>query len=416
MNFQDMPLPSTVHQALKAMNFSEATPIQEQAIPLILEQRDLIACAQTGSGKTGAFSIPMVTRLLEHTGKTGLILAPTRELAVQILEVFSKLTLATPNLRVTLLIGGAPMQKQIRALAQRPRIIVATPGRLVDHLHQRTVSLAQTSMLVLDEADRMLDMGFAPQLNEILRHLPNERQTLLFSATLPDNIMKLASKYLKDPAHVAISSSEQAPPKIQHTVIETSSDAKNDVLLDQLVQRQGSVLIFARTKHRTDRLAKYLQKYGHSVARIHGDRSQSQREAALQGFRTGKFRILVATDIAARGIDVPHIAHVINYDLPQAPEDYVHRIGRTARAGATGEALCLLIPEDYGQWRRIARLHLTGESVPAHALREQSRRAVAPVIVHRPPTPKYDDNDGERRILIPNVAGGIIPKRILQRP
>lgn len=360
MTFNDFELPAALQRALEAMSFSSPTPIQAKAIPLALSKHDLIGCAQTGSGKTGAFSIPIVARLLEQAQQTALVLAPTRELAMQIGEVLNKLVLGSPQLRVALLIGGASMFRQKRSLMQRPRIIVATPGRLVDHLQQGTVNLSQTGLLVLDEADRMLDMGFAPQLKAILPHLPSERQTLLFSATLPPNIMELAARYLRNPQRVTIEKTPEEAPRIQHTVVETSQDEKNEVLLDQLNARAGRILIFARTKHRTDRLAKFLQKYGHSVARIHGDRTQSQREAALAGFRSGQYRILVATDIAARGIDVPHIAHVINYDLPQSPEDYVHRIGRTARAGASGEAICLLVPDDRIQWRRIARLHLQG--------------------------------------------------------
>ncbi len=376
MTFNDLPLPAALHRALEAMSFSTPTPIQEKAIPVVLAKQDLIGCAQTGSGKTGAFSIPIVARLLEQPTQTALVLAPTRELAMQIGEVLTKLVSAAPQLRVALLIGGASMFKQKRALAQRPRIIVATPGRLVDHIQQGTVHLSQTALLVLDEADRMLDMGFAPQLKAILPHLPADRQTLLFSATLPPNIVELAARYLKNPQRVTIESTQAEAPRIQHTVVETNNDAKNEVLLDQLNSRSGRILIFARTKHRTDRLAKFLQKYGHSVARIHGDRTQSQREAALSGFRSGQYRILVATDIAARGIDVPHIGHVINYDLPQSPEDYVHRIGRTARAGASGEAICLLVPDDRIQWRRIARLHLSGVQGSPEIVRPQVKRAL----------------------------------------
>ncbi len=390
--YQEMPLPEALHKALHLMNFTQPTPIQEQAIPLVLQHRDVMACAQTGTGKTGAFSIPMLTQLIDKPQMNALILAPTRELALQINEVITKLTAFTPRIRPALLIGGLPMARQLRALSLKPRIIVATPGRLVDHLQQRNLSLHNHSFLVLDEADRMLDMGFAPQLKEILRHLPKERQTLLFSATLPTEIMKLAQNYLQDPAHIAIETTEQSQPKIAHTVIETTGEHKNDVLLDQLNTRIGSIIIFAKTKHRTDRLAKYLAKFGHSVTRIHGDRSQSQRESALLGFRNGTFRILVATDIAARGIDVPHIAHVINYDLPQVPEDYVHRIGRTARAGATGEALCLLVPEEHLQWRRIVKLYLKHDNDIHAAWGQQSHvrshRSQAPMPeVTRKPSP-----------------------------
>jgi superfamily II DNA/RNA helicase len=338
------------------MGFEHPTPIQEQSIPVALEGHDLIGCAQTGTGKTAAFGIPIIERLTRIPAKSALILAPTRELATQIWGVLTKLTAHSPELKSALLIGGVAMQPQVRALQRKPRIIVATPGRLVDHLQQRTVSFSALEVLVLDEADRMLDMGFAPQLAQILKHLPKQRQTLLFSATLPPNILQLAQKFLKDPVRVTVGQVSQPAQKVSQSVIETTHAKKNEILLDVLNQREGSVLIFTRTKHRTDRLARHLESYGHPVSRIHGGRSQGQRNLALAGFRDGKFRILVATDIAARGIDISHIAHVINYDLPQVAEDYVHRIGRTARAGAQGEALSILTPEDRLQWKEISKL------------------------------------------------------------
>ncbi|HYX34625.1 MAG TPA: DEAD/DEAH box helicase [Oligoflexus sp.] len=395
--FQEMNLPRQLQRALEAMNFVSPTPIQVQAIPVAMAHHDVIGCAQTGTGKTGAFGVPMVVRLLQQPQETALILAPTRELAVQIVEFLIKLTQYAPELNHALLIGGMSMSTQLRALQRRPRIIVATPGRLVDHLQRRAISLQNTGILVLDEADRMLDMGFAPQLNEILRYLPTTRQTMLFSATLPDNILGLANRYLKNPVRINAGSVDQPVQKIHHSVVQTTPEAKNDVLLDELNTREGSVLIFTRTKHRTDRVAKFLSKFGYTVCRLHGDRTQSQRDAAIKGFRVGTFRILVATDIAARGLDIPHIAHVINYDLPQQPEDYVHRIGRTARAGAEGEAICLLVPEDQGQWRRIARLYLKDEG-PAHAKK-------APVIERRPKSPVSLDNSlpEQRPRIIPRV-------------
>jgi superfamily II DNA/RNA helicase len=306
-----MNLPRQLHRALEAMNFASPTPIQAQAIPVAMAQHDLIGCAQTGTGKTGAFGVPLVARLLQQPQETALILAPTRELAVQIVEVLIRLTQYAPELNHALLIGGTSMSTQLRALQRRPRIIVATPGRLVDHLQRRAVSLSNTGILVLDEADRMLDMGFAPQLNEILRHLPAQRQTLLFSATLPENIMGLANRYLKNPVRISVGAVEKPAQKIHHSVVQTTPEAKNDVLLDELNTREGSIIIFTRTKHRTDRVAKFLSKFGHAVARIHGDRTQSQRDAAIKGFRVGTYRILVATDIAARGLDIPHIAMCI---------------------------------------------------------------------------------------------------------
>lgn len=358
LTFKELTLPEPLERALAAMNYEQPTPIQSQAIPVGLANRDLIGCAQTGTGKTAAFSIPLLVNLLKTPRKNGLILAPTRELAAQIDEVLHKLSRFVPEVKRVLLIGGAAMNPQLNALRQKPRIVIATPGRLVDHLHRGSLSLSTTEILVLDEADRMLDMGFAPQLNEILRFLPKARQTLFFSATMPAEILKLAAKYLKDPVRVTVGQVSQPVQKVEQTVVQTTSSAKNDVLIEQLNARQGSVLIFARTKRRTDRVARMLADSGYKAGRIHGDRTQKQRNDAINGFRDGKFRILVATDIAARGIDISHIAHVINYDLPMVPEDYIHRIGRTARAGAGGQALSLVTPEEKSQWRDIAR-HLS---------------------------------------------------------
>jgi ATP-dependent RNA helicase RhlE len=257
------------------------------------------------------------------------------------------------------------MQPQYRAISRRPRVIIATPGRLVDHLNRRTVDLSKTSILVLDEADRMLDMGFAPQLSVILKYLPRARQTLLFSATWASDTDALSKKYLKNPTRVSVGSVSQAMPKIKQAVLTISSAKKNDLLLDELNRREGLVLVFARTQARTDRLSRYLESYGMSVARIHGGRSQAQRVAALSAFKTGKSRVLLATDIAARGIDVTDIAHVINYDLPMVAEDYIHRIGRTGRNGAEGNAVSLLTPEERGQWKDILKLlQKTGSAAP----------------------------------------------------
>lgn len=360
MNFESLKLPPRLHKALQAMRFETPTPIQAQAIPPALEGRDLIACAQTGTGKTAAFGVPSVARLMATpSGKDAsnmLVLVPTRELAQQVADVLSALTQFTPELKVAVIIGGAAMHKQVRALAAKPRIVIATPGRLCDHLQQKTASLAHTHTFVLDEADRMLDMGFAPQLSQIMRHLPKQRQTLLFSATLPPEIEALARQMLHNPERIAVGAVSRPIEKIEQSTVHATGQTKNDVLLDQINARQGSIIIFTRTKHRTDRVARYLTQYGLAVARLHGDRTQGQRNRAMDGFRSGEFRIMVCTDIAARGIDISHIAHVINYDLPQVPEDYVHRIGRTARAGAEGQAVSILVPEDREMWGRIQKL------------------------------------------------------------
>jgi ATP-dependent RNA helicase DeaD len=373
--FKDFKLPSSLEKALEAMQFHTPTPIQSAAIPVALEGRDLIGCAQTGTGKTAAFCLPMLTRLLASPGKTGLVLAPTRELALQIDAFWRKLTEGTPGFHSAVILGGISMQAQIRALNRKPRLIVATPGRLVDHLARKTARLNDVAVLVLDEADRMLDMGFDPQLSQILRYLPNARQTLFFTATWESSLDKLAKKYLRDPARVSVGTVSRAAPKIEQELVMTTVKGKNETLLDELNRRPGSVLVFARTKSRTDRVARYLAEYGVDVNRLHGGRSQGQRNQALAAFRTGEIRVLVATDIAARGIDVTGIAHVVNYDLPQSSDDYIHRIGRTGRAGAAGHAVSLLTPEDRQQWNEITRLlERTGSQMP--------RQASAPVSAH----------------------------------
>lgn len=356
LDFQKMNLPAPLQKALTAIKFDNPTPIQAAAIPIALQGKDLIGCAQTGTGKTAAFCIPIVARLIENPQAQALILAPTRELALQISEVLRKLTMPVQKqLKTVLLIGGTPMYRQFKDLQQNPSIIVATPGRLSDHLRRKSVNLQKVEILVLDEGDRMLDMGFEPQIIEIFKFMKPERQTLLFSATMPEKIRRLAKKYMTNPESVSVGEESKPASKITHSIIQTTRSEKNEVLLDQLNARQGSVLIFVNTQLGTSRVTDYLADYGIDVTLIHGGRSQGQRNSALMGFRTGKFRVMVATDVAARGLDVPHIAHVINYDLPKMVEDYVHRIGRTARAGAVGEAVCLISNEDRGLWNRIAR-------------------------------------------------------------
>lgn len=354
--FNELPLADSIRKSLQHMEFNEPTPIQAKAIPVGLAGKDLIATAQTGTGKTAAFSLPMVNYLLKNQQNIALVLAPTRELALQIELFWNTLTKFNPELRCVCVIGGTSFMIQAKLLKRNPRVIIATPGRLVDHLQQRTASLAKVGILVLDEADRMLDMGFAPQLSRILKHLPQQRQTMLFSATWENAVDQLSKKYLKNPERVSVGTTSQAAKTVDQAALPTIAQKKNETLLDILNKRQGSVLIFARTQVRTDRLARYLNSFGMEVGRIHGGRSQAQRNTALASFKSGQIRVLVATDIASRGIDVADISHVINYDLPQVPEDYIHRIGRTGRAGAKGEALTLLTPEDRQQWKEISKL------------------------------------------------------------
>jgi ATP-dependent RNA helicase RhlE len=408
--FSQLNLPAPIQKALDTMGFETPTPIQAAAIPVALSKQDLIGCAQTGTGKTAAFCIPIALRLIAAPVKTALVLVPTRELAGQIEEVWMALTRFAPQLTATTLIGGMPMPKQIRDLKRYPRLIIATPGRLMDHLHRGTTTLSKTEILVLDEADRMLDMGFAPQLTQILRYLPSVRQTLLFSATMPPEIAQLAHKYLRSPQNITIGSVGRAATLIEQKVIETSAQRKNDTLLDEINKRAGSILIFARTQVRTDRVSRYLASYGLPVNRLHGGRTQGQRKNALDAFKSGDIRILVATDIAARGIDVSEIAHVINYDLPMVAEDYIHRIGRTARAGTSGEAVSLITPEDRDGWKDICR-HLsksgsnipevTRSAAPAAPAKTHSLPSSAPTREHRPPRDRPragpEGNRAERR-------------------
>ena len=362
-NFDALGLSDSLLKDLAAAGFSAPTPIQAQAIPPALAGRDVIGCAQTGTGKTAAFVIPLVERLVaQPKGQPrALILTPTRELALQTLTTIERLG-RSHRVSATVIVGGADMQAQVRGLRQRPDILVATPGRLLDHMWNGTISLSSMTMLVLDEADRMLDMGFAPQINQILDALPEERQTMLFSATLPTDLARLVQASVNNPVRVMVAPSATTADGITQAVHHTSHHAKADLLLSLLGADTGTALVFTRTKHRADRLGRLLGSAGHRVAVLHGNRSLSQRKAALEGFKRGTFRVLVATDIAARGIDVANIGHVINFDLPNCPEDYVHRIGRTARMKTTGRATSFVTQEDHRQLRDIERL--LGHAVP----------------------------------------------------
>ncbi len=365
-SFHALGLSEALLQNLTKAGFTEPTPIQAQAIPHALTGRDVLGCAQTGTGKTAAFVIPLIERLVvkPQGHPRGVILIPTRELAIQIQNTIDQLARHT-YVFATTIIGGADMQAQVRGLRQHPDILVATPGRLLDHMWNGTVNLAQVEILVLDEADRMLDMGFAPQINQILDALPEERQTLLFSATMPDDLTRLAQASVKNPVRVMVARSATTAVGVTQALHHTTHDGKTDLLVSLLRKEQDTVLVFTRTKHRADRLGRVLGSAGHKVAVLHGDRTLSQRRTALDGFRRGAFRVLVATDVAARGIDVANIGHVVNYDLPNCPEDYVHRIGRTARMHATGRATSFVTAEDHVQLRAIEQL--LGQSVPLAA-------------------------------------------------
>lgn len=323
---------------------------------MALEGLDVLASAQTGTGKTLAYVLPLVIKLMENPLCNALILAPTRELAVQIKDAIKTLIGKINSFNIALLIGGEGMAKQFSELKARPRIVVGTPGRINDHLVRGTLKLHQASLLVIDEADRMLDMGFGVQLDKIVKHLPQKRQTLLFSATLPSNILKLSERYLNNPARVSINPSEKPALHIKQDIVHTKMADKFAHLIAELEKREGSVIIFVKTKRGAKNLAEKLDLHNESAEAIHGDLRQNKRHQVLKAFHNQKHRILVATDVAARGLDIPHIRHVINYDLPQCPEDYIHRIGRTGRAGADGSSVCFVTGEDTKIWKAINKL------------------------------------------------------------
>lgn len=360
--FTDLGLAEPLLKALAAEGYETPTPIQAQAIPSIRDGRDLLGAAQTGTGKTAAFSLPMLHRLLNQPRRMqprsvrALILSPTRELSAQIetsIRAYAQFT----SLKSTVIFGGVPVGKQIRALGQHVDILVATPGRLLDLVEQRAVSLREIEFLVLDEADQMLDLGFIHALRKIATLIPKQRQTLLFSATMPKAIREIAQAYLTDPVEVAVAPVATTAEKIEQRVIFTEPGQKPALLAKTLsVPEMERAIVFTRTKHGADKVVRQLDQAGIEAAAIHGNKSQGQRERALGAFRDGKLRILVATDIAARGIDVDGISHVVNFDLPNVPETYVHRIGRTARAGASGLAIAFCTPEERGDLAAIEKL------------------------------------------------------------
>lgn len=353
-DFYGLGIAPGILEVLAKLNFTVPTPIQEQAIPIAIEGKDLVGIAQTGTGKTLAFGIPLIQHVLRGTGP-GLVVVPTRELALQINDTLNKVGISL-NLRTAALIGGESISRQIRDLHRNPQVIVGTPGRILDHLEQRTLSLHKVSILVLDEADRILDMGFAPQLKRILAVLPHNRQTMLFSATMPEQIIKIAKEYLKLPIRVEIARSGTTVKDVTQELFFVLQEEKPRLLEKMLQEYRGSVLIFSRTKHSAKKIAALVRALGHAAAEIHGNRSLGQRKEALEGFKTGRYRVLAATDIAARGIDVTNIELVLNYDLPEHAEDYVHRIGRTARAGIHGHAISFARPNQRGDIQAIERL------------------------------------------------------------
>ena len=365
MNFSELGLQPALLRRCESLGYKEPTPIQGQAIPVILSGSDLIGCAETGTGKTAAFLLPIIQRITDASrpGTRVLILAPTRELALQIETNYRELN-ATKHNRSATLIGGASMSRQLTALRQQPAVVIATPGRLLDMLERRAINLSGIETFVLDEADRMLDMGFWPAIRQVLLKLPTKRQTLLFSATMSPAIEQLARTTMREPKLIEVSPRGRAAGMVEQMAYPVAAESKTALLLDLLEQERGNferVLVFTRTRRGAERLSHILSAREHKANRIHADRTQREREAALRGFREGETRVLVATDIAARGIDVDSISHVINYDVPEQPEDYVHRIGRTGRAGKAGRAITLVTPVDELSMRAIERL--TGQAV-----------------------------------------------------
>jgi ATP-dependent RNA helicase RhlE len=377
LNFEQFNLDSRLMQGIKVAGYETATPIQEAAIPAALRGRDIIGTAQTGTGKTAAFVLPILNKLLD--GPRGLprvlIVTPTRELAEQIHQVVRALSVGT-KLRSATIYGGVGASRQIKALKDGVEILVATPGRLLDLVQQRYVRLERVEVLVIDEADRMFDMGFLPDLRRIIKAVPNQRQTMLFSATFPSEVELLASQSLMDPQKISMGISRPAH-TVTHALYPVPSHLKSALLLKLLKQIDSdSVLVFTRTKHRADKVARQIAHAGFRVTSLHSNRSQGQREQALHGFKTGHFRIMVATDIAARGLDIDSISHVINYDMPDTADAYIHRIGRTGRAQRTGDAFTLVTPEDNDMIRSLERI--MGHPIKRETLPDFDYTAPAP--------------------------------------
>src|SRR3989338_5092904 len=377
--FSDLGIAPRILETLNRLGYRHPTPIQEKAIPTGIEGKDMIGIAQTGTGKTLAFGIPMLQRLASMSGM-GLVVLPTRELALQVEEMLKKIGPGL-GMRTAVLIGGTGMGPQISALRNKPSIIIATPGRLIDHLEHRSVRLDMVKILVLDEADRMLDMGFAPQLNKILSAIPRERQTMLFSATMPSEITKIATRFMRLPLRIEVAPAGTTVARVTQEIFIVGRHDKERLLEKLLGEYRGTTLVFTRTKWGAKKLMRAVKSMGHSTAELHGNRSLGQRKEALDGFKTGRYRVLVATDIASRGIDVVGINLVVNYDLPMDAGDYVHRIGRTARAGAGGHAISFATPEERRDLRDIERLinktlpiSKLPENLPPQRSRLQSER------------------------------------------
>jgi len=383
--FQSLGLSDTLLRVLDRKKLVHPTPIQHQAIPIALKGSDVIGIAQTGTGKTLSFGLPMLEQLQANGGR-GLVILPTRELAYQVEESLKPFA-DEYKIRMAVFVGGASMNLQRQMLRNNPRILIATPGRLNDHLEQGTVTLKEVKVLILDEADRMLDMGFKPQIERILKHVPKERQTMLFSATMPQDIAKLALHHMKLPLRIEVAPAGTAAERVEQELFIVRKDEKIRLLEQLLSDYKGTILVFSRTKHGAKKITRSIHSMGHTSAEIHANRSLAQRREALEGFKRGKYRVLVATDIAARGIDVNDIELVINFDLPDDAGDYVHRIGRTARAGKDGKAISFASPDQISGVRSIERL-----------IRSPLKRSPLPSLpAARASDAMHDDRDDDRR-------------------
>lgn len=383
--FSEFGLEPKVLRAITEMGFEESTPVQEKSIPIAMSGRDMIGQAQTGTGKTAAFGIPLIQRIDPSEEKiAALIMCPTRELAIQVAEEIGKLA-RFKGVNTLPIYGGQDISRQIRALKRRPHIVIGTPGRLQDHINRKTLKLDDVRYVVLDEADEMLDMGFLEDIQAILKSVPEERQTMLFSATMPPNIQRLAQQFLKDPEHVSVVPKQVSAPSINQSYIEVHERNKFDVLCRLLdMESPELAIIFGRTKRRVDELSEALQKRGYSADGLHGDLSQNMRDTVMRKFRDGSIDVLVATDVAARGLDVSGVTHVINFDLPQDPESYVHRIGRTGRAGKEGTAWTFVTP------REIDHLNLI-EKVTRHKIAKRSVPTLAEAV------------EGKQKVLVEQI-------------
>ncbi|MEK7511823.1 MAG: DEAD/DEAH box helicase [Patescibacteria group bacterium] len=400
--FNDLGIKPKLLLILEQLKFTKPTAIQHQCIPLAVEGKDLVGIAQTGTGKTLAFAIPMIQKLAENKGQ-GLILLPTRELALQVNEVLQTLGKSI-GLRTAVVIGGASSSQQLQLLRRHPHIVVSTPGRLIDHLENNNFSLNQVNFIVLDEADRMLDIGFMPAIKQILAAAPKERQTLMFSATMPSAIAEIASRFMKMPLRIEVAPSGTAAKNVEQELFIISKEAKAQLLDKILSDTPGTVLVFSRTKFGAKKITTNVRAMGHSAVELHSNKSLAQRKLAMEGFKSGKFRVMVATDIASRGIDVNDIALVINYDLPDNPEDYVHRIGRTGRAEKYGKAVSFATPDQRADVKQIERL--INKSIPILSLPVLPPRRVNSVEVrsahiggrqYQSRRPSFGRNQGFRR-------------------